>query len=96
MGIKLPRWGEKSQSNLNLIGTNEINMHLNETNIVNQFGEQIKFWWVVPGEMLYGGVVKLTLIKGRDNKPGSSVILRLSAHSVERRNGFYFGKLIVT
>lgn len=49
MVIKLPPW-EKSQSNLNLIGANEINMQLNETNIVNQFEHKIKFSWIVPGE----------------------------------------------
>lgn len=42
MGIKLT-WWKKSQSNLNLIGANEINMQLNETNIVNQFEREIKF-----------------------------------------------------
>lgn len=42
-------WGKinwvrgKSQSNLDLIGPNEINMQLNETNIVNQFEYEITF-----------------------------------------------------
>lgn len=43
IGIKLTWWGEKSRSNLSLIGANEINMQLNETNIVNQFEREIEF-----------------------------------------------------
>lgn len=42
-GDKINWVRKKSQSNLDLIGSNEINMHLNETNIVNQFEHEIKF-----------------------------------------------------
>lgn len=59
MGIKI-NWvrGKKSQSNLDLIGPNEINIQLNETNIVNQFEREIKFSAVVPGETLCQAVVR--------------------------------------
>jgi len=50
---------KKSQFNLDLIGANEINMQLNETNIVNQFQHKIKFWWVIPGETLRRAVVRI-------------------------------------
>lgn len=61
MGIKINRVRKKSQSNLDLIGPNEINVQLNETNIVNQFEHEIQFSAVVPGETLRQAVEKICI-----------------------------------
>lgn len=59
MGAKITLVKKRTQSNLDLIGANEINMQSNETNIVNQFEHKIKFSWLVPSEILCYSVVRI-------------------------------------
>lgn len=89
MGIKLTWWEKKKPISFGFNGCKWINMQLNETNIVNQFKQEIKFSYVVPGETPSQAVWGFAHIKWwRWGVVGSSVRFRPKLLWSKLKSGF--------